>query len=152
MIVPRYLSLKTVCVNLCHIWGGVGLKHRTIKTYLSGVRFLQIRAGYPDFFRGTHTPRLDYTLRGVKRVKAEQGGSQDRRLPVTPSLLRRMRGVWASRSSDVKMLWAACCLGFFGFLRVGEMTAPQQGVFDPDFHLGFTDIAVDDPVTPPSFG
>ena len=130
--------------------GGVGLKHRTIKTYLSGVRFLQIRAGYPDFFRGTHTPRLDYTLRGVKRVEAEQGGSQDRRLPVTPSLLRRMRGVWASRSSDpdVKMLWAACCLGFFGFLRVGEMTAPQQGVFDPDVHLGFADIAVDDPVTP----
>ena len=61
-----------------------------------------------------------------------------------------MRGVWASRSSDpdVKMLWAACCLGFFGFLRVGEMTAPQQGVFDPDVHLGFADIAVDDPVTP----
>ena len=146
---PLPVSEDSLCKFVSYL-GGVGLKHRTIKTYLSGVRFLQIRAGYPDFFRGTHTPRLDYTLRGVKRVEAEQGGSQDRRLPVTPSLLRRMRGVWASRSSDpdVKMLWAACCLGFFGFLRVGEMTAPQQGVFDPDVHLGFADIAVDDPVTP----
>lgn len=146
---PLPVSEENLCKFVTYL-GGIGLKHRTIKTYLSGVRFLQIRSGYPDFFRGTHTPRLDYTLRGVKRVEAEQGGSQDRRLPITPSLLRRMRGVWASRSSDpnIKMLWAACCLGFFGFLRVGEMTAPQQGAFDPDCHLSFADIAVDNPANP----
>ena len=31
---------------------------------------------------------------------------------------------------------------------MGEMTAPQQGVFDSDVHLKFADIAVNDPVNP----
>ena len=64
---PLPVSEDTLCKFATYL-GGVGLKHRTIKTYLSGVRFLQIRSGYPDFFRGTHTPRPDYTLRGIKRV------------------------------------------------------------------------------------
>ena len=41
------------------------------------------------------------------------------------------------------MLWAACCVGFFGFLRSGELTAPECGEFDPGQHLSYADIAVD---------
>ena len=42
------------------------------------------------------------------------------------------------------MLWAACCLGFFGSLRAGEFTTPESQQFDPGQHLSFSDIAVDD--------
>ena len=40
------------------------------------------------------------------------------------------------------MLWAACCLSFFGVLRSGEFTAPEEGDFDPGQHLSYSDIAV----------
>ena len=46
------------------------------------------------------------------------------------------------------MLWAACCLGFFGFLRSGEFTVPEDGEFDPGKHLSFSDLAVDSLSTP----
>ena len=46
------------------------------------------------------------------------------------------------------MLWAACCLGFFGFLRSGEFVAPAVGEFDPGQHLSFADISVDSSSNP----
>ena len=45
------------------------------------------------------------------------------------------------------MLWAAMCLCFFGFLRVGEAVAPERN-FDASQHLTYTDIAVDDLADP----
>lgn len=41
------------------------------------------------------------------------------------------------------MLWAASCLCFFAFLRVGEMTVPSDSSFDLSVHLSVGDVAVD---------
>ena len=46
------------------------------------------------------------------------------------------------------MLWVACCLGFFGFSKSGELTAPEDGKFDPGQHLSYADIAIDDNSSP----
>ena len=71
-----------------------------------------------------------------KRVEDERGGTQDGRLPITLSIMWRMRAVLSPSASnpDTKIIWAACCLGFVRGLRVGEMTAPDQGMFDPSVH------------------
>lgn len=85
-------------------------------------------------------------------MELEKGGGQRTGLPITPPLLRRFRSVWSksANSCDTKMTWAASCLAFFGFLCVGEMTAPQDGSFNSVMHLGLDDIAVDS-LTLPSF-
>lgn len=40
------------------------------------------------------------------------------------------------------MLWAAFCLGFFGFLRAGEFTCVSQAAYSTEM-LGASDVSVD---------
>ena len=47
------------------------------------------------------------------------------------------------------MLWAACCLAFFGFLRAGEFTVNLA--FDPHTHMTVSDLQADSLVNPSCF-
>ena len=145
----KYMCIPVSEVVLCGFVSHLadeGLKHRTIKTYLSGVRYHQIRSGYSDPFQGTLLPRLDYVMKGIKRHQAKAGVKIRTRLPITPSLLRQLKGVWSQSGGarDTKLIWAACCLCFFGFLRAVEMTVPGDSEYDPQAHLSLGDIALDD--------
>ena len=67
-------------------------------------------------------------------TKWEQAGIVKRNsLPITPVLLEQLRRPWTPDLSnpDHVMLWAACCVGFSGFLRSREITAPEVEEFDP---------------------
>ena len=108
---------EVVLCGFVSILADEGLKHRSIKTYLSGVRYYQIKSGYPDPFQGPAMPRLDYVIKGIKRHQAKAGAGARARLPITPELLRRLQGVWSPSGTirDTKLIWAACCLCFFRF-------------------------------------
>ena len=118
------------------------LSPQSVRSYLSATRHLQIMAGLPDPSFASF-PRLDYVLKGLKRLLP--GSSRLKRLPITPGHLRQLRAVWSKTpvpSFDHRMLWAAVCLGFFGFLRAGEFTCPSLHAFTSDM-LSAQDISVD---------
>ena len=134
--------------------GQQGLTAATIRTYLAGVRQLQIAGGHPDP-RISLMPRLRQVLRGVEIMKGRQGSTKRPRLPITPTILKRIKGVgFLSKEdrghglADQKMLWAASLTAFFGFCRSGEITLPQDGRYDPGIHLSYRDVAVDNPGQP----
>ena len=99
----------------------------------------------------TPLSKLQYVLRGIKRSEASSRKEPRERLPITPRLLKQMKGAWQTMAEDQrdrKMLWAACCICFFVFLRVGEMSVPSDNEYDPAVHLSVGDIPVDNPREP----
>ena len=78
------------------------------------------------------------------------GQARPARLPIMPVILRGLKSVWQRRASDpdTVMLWAACCLGFFGFMRAREFTVNSTQAFDPTVHLTAADISVDQHQSP----
>ena len=94
--------------DLLLIWAN---RHRSMKCYLSGIRFAQINLGLGDPFRNKAMPRLEYILTGIKQVQARAGTPPKPRLPITPALLECLRVVWLSSPAnpDHIMLWPAAC-------------------------------------------
>lgn len=119
------------------------IQHSSIKVYLSGVGVLHIEQGFQDPL--ANCLRLQRVVRGIKRC---QGSPSSTHLPITDDL---MLVIWRSldlRLPDHLMFWAACSLGYFGFLHASEFTVPNMPSFSPSLHLGVQDIAVDSPSAP----
>ena len=125
-----------------------GLSQASIKVYLSAVRNLHVSAGLHKEFSKQLTPRLELVIKGIKKEKAKSAPPS--RLPITVEIMGSIKTVLALHPTDYDntLLWAACCLAFFSFLRCGEFTVPSQEAYDPDTHLSLADIALDDKNNP----
>ncbi len=124
--------------------------HRSIKSYLSAVRHLQISQGFQPPLIGGMT-HLEQVLKGIESTQAKRGPKPRPRLPIMPDVLRKLRASWepSVEPFDHSMLWAAAVVCFFGFFRAGELTVPSDASYDPSVHLNFGDVAVDS-LTKPS--
>ena len=89
--------------------------------------------------------RLEYVLKRIRKDEDHRQAGRRARQPLTPLILKRVLEVWKSLPvvRDAKRLWAATCLAFIAFLRVGEFTCPTVNSFDGNVHLSPADISVD---------
>ena len=92
-------------------------------------------------------PRLSYLLKGIRR--SIPNSALAKRLPITPSILKTMHMVWSQYpvTFNKVMLRAACCMGFFGFMRAGEFTCRSPNTPSDDT-LSVSDISMDSRVNP----
>ena len=65
-------------------------------------------------------------------------------------ILWKLWGVCATSAQDpdTKLILTACCLCFFAFLRVGEMTTLDSSTYNPTAHFCYADVALDIPENP----
>ena len=147
-----FLPVPAVKHQLCQFvshMADIGLKHKTIKCYLSAVRYLHLDEKLPD--PGVcNMARLEHVLRGVKSQQAKQDSQLKPHLPITPTILLQLWKVWDLHPSDKNCitLWAASCICFFDFMRTGELTVPSDTAYDASTHLSVKDVSVDSKSNP----
>ena len=121
-----------------------GLSYQTVRLYLSAVRHCtQILCIGWDPSLETHR-LLNYALRGLHRCP---GGKKPLpSLPITPAFLQEIFQFWSCTPHQFVyiLLWAAFCLGFFGFTHSGKFTCPSMSAFASDL-LTAQDILVAHP-------
>ena len=120
------------------------MDYSCIKIYLFAVRSLHIDNGLPDpFINCLQLPQL---VRGIKHAKNRRSPA---RLFITLEIMRAIHQSLDFSEQDNVMFWAACCLGYFGFLRIGEFTVNSS--FNPDIHMTVSDVEADSEVNPTFF-
>lgn len=139
-----YPTSERVLLHFVASLGQDKLSHQTIKVYLASIRHIHVLRGLA--FIGS-SPRVHLLVQGIKRVN---GVVNRPRLPITDRILRKLKTALKSNPSSYQnvMLWAACNVGFFGFLRCGEFVVPDGVAFNSDIHLTIADVSFDNRSSP----
>jgi len=73
--------------------------------------------------------QLNMVLKGINRDK---GMEQNRKLPITPTILLAIQKCLALDFPRDMVFWATCVLAFFGLLRKSNLLPTSAGTFDRD--------------------
>ena len=85
---PVPVSQSVLCLYVACL-ANSGLSCSTIQSYLSALRYLHISCGLPEP-DVSEMAKLKLVVRGIRRLKAKDFDGR-RRLPITPSILNKLR-------------------------------------------------------------
>ena len=141
---PFPLSEKLLCYFSVYL-AKRDLAPQTIKTYLSATRGMHISLGFPDPRSSSSLPILRRIQAGIQRVRTQKHSCPKHvRLPITTSILDRLRDQWEQRKHPERLvLWAVSALCFAGFFRLGELLPVTDSQTAISACLQWGDIAVD---------
>ena len=92
------------------------LAYTTIKVYLAAIQSAHVAAGKHKIFEEQLTPRLLQGMKGIHKQTAISNPPRVR-LQITTEILKKIGSVLSMEPNNYfnKMMWAACCMAFFGF-------------------------------------
>lgn len=102
-------------------------KPSTVRQYLNIVRLLHIECGLVNPMQDSWLVKS--TLKGIERIK---GCAVQRKTPITPEVLMKIKGKLRLHVTQDCIFWAACLVLFFGLLRKSNVFGQ---VFDPEKQL-----------------
>ena len=93
--------------------------------------------------------KLQMVLSGVQRVLSLSRNPRTR-LPISQPLFRQLRTFWLQQTSSYEhiMLWAVCCVCFFGFFRLGELIPASDTADNASRQVQLSNLAADCPHNP----
>ena len=140
---PEPLTTEKVTLFVAFL-GAEGLSVSNIQSYLAALRHNKLLSDPHGSNPSFHLSHMTLLLRGIKRHQANRG-PRITRLPITASIMRRIKSTLSSGSRVYSnlLIWAACFVGLFGFLRCGEFLVPDGAEFNPQLHLSLADVSVD---------
>ncbi|KIJ28304.1 hypothetical protein M422DRAFT_107012, partial [Sphaerobolus stellatus SS14] len=118
-ITPTANTLSFYVVYMCH-----HLKPTTVGTYLSGICHL-LEPYFPDIRIARSSPMVSRSLAGMKKLRGLQPTRRKRALSREDltSIINRLP---PTPSHDDRLFIAMLLTGFFGLLRLGELTFPDN--------------------------
>lgn len=106
------------------------LRYNSIKQYLNIITIIHKECGYA--FQLSESWLSQSLLRGIKR---EKGNEVTKKLPLTPQHLLLIRSCLNLESPSDANFWAACLVGFFGFLRRANLLPQSAAAHKPTVNL-----------------
>ena len=135
-------SEKTLLLCATHL-ATHGLTYATIKVYLAAVRHSHVTVGYHNVSNSHFTPRVQQLLRGIHKESSKTRWPR-KRLPITLKIMQKIKHHLNKQPPTYqdKLVWAACCVAFYGFLSVSKFTVPSQHSYDKAYHLFLADLTL----------